>query len=445
VRFINLSEIIVPSDRQREEFDPIALAELRDSITGSSGLLHPPVVRREGSRTLLVAGERRLRAILDAAELGILFKYNGEFVPTGMVPVNDIGELSHLERMEAEYEENMRRVDLSWSERAKATSLLMELRSAQAAAEGLPTPAISSISLEVRGSAEGINHTSTRNEILITKHLSNPEVAAAKTLKEAVKIVQRQETAARNVSMAERLKPTILASAHRLLNLDSLAWMESADAAQFDVVLTDPPYGMGADEFGDSGKTGGSLGSHFYNDSYQSWKVLIHRFAFQSWRLTKEDAHAYVFCDLDNFHELRKIMVDVGWTCFRTPIIWHKPGNFRAPWPDKGPQRKYETCLYAVRGKKTTTKLAPDVISFNSDSNLGHPAQKPVDLYTDLLSRSAQPGDKVFDPFCGTGPVLEAAHRLHCIATAIELDTGAFGIAASRLASISNQAQKDLL
>lgn len=407
-------------------------------------MLHAPVVRREGSRLLLVAGERRLRAIGDAYELGLLFKYGGQLVPNGMVPVNDIGELSLLDRMEAEYEENMRRVDLSWAERAKATTLLTELRSAQAEAQGLPPPTVASIAVEVRGSSEGINHTTTRNEILITKHLANPKVAAAKTLKEAVQIVKREETAARNVSMAEKFKPTLLASSHRLLNLDSLAWMESADAAQFDVILTDPPYGMGADEFGDSGQSG-TIGSHFYDDSYQSWKVLIHRFVKQSWRLTKEDAHAYVFCDLDNFHELRDIMESVGWKCFRTPLIWHKPANFRAPWPDKGPQRKYETCLYAIRGNKRTTKLAPDVVSFNADENLGHPAQKPVALYTDFLLRSVQPGDAVLDAFCGTGPILEAAHTLHCIATAIELDKAAFGIAAQRLVSITNSAQKDLL
>jgi site-specific DNA-methyltransferase (adenine-specific) len=443
VRYVQLSDIVVEAGRQREEFDATALGELRDSITSGVGLLHAPVVRSQDNRLVLVAGERRLRAIADAYDLGMLIRYGGAVVPLGMVPVNEIGELSALERMEAEYEENMRRVDLNWQERAKATAALMELRSAQAAAAGKPLPVVAEIAQEVRGSSEGINHTATRNEILITKHLADPEVAAAKTLAEAVKVVKKKEVAARNISLAEQYRPSLIASKHTVLNTDCLEWMKSAPDAKFDVILTDPPYGMGADEFGDSGQS--TLGSHFYDDSYESWVKLIGVFAEQSFRLAKPDSHAYVFCDLDNFHELRDLMAFHGWKCFRTPLIWHKPANFRAPWPDKGPQRKYETCLYAIKGNRLVNKLAPDVITVNTEENLGHPAQKPVALYLDLLSRSAQPGDQVFDPFGGTGPLIEAAHQLSCIATVIEKDKAAFGIAVSRLTTIQSQPQQALL
>ena len=34
----------------------------------------------------------------------------------------------------------------------------------------------------------------------------------------------------------------------------------------------------------------------------------------------------------------------------------------RAPWPDSGPQRKYETLLYAVKGKRPVLKMAGDVL-----------------------------------------------------------------------------------
>ena len=443
MRYVKLSDIVVEAGRQREEFDATALSELRDSLTSGVGLLHAPVVRAEGDRLVLVAGERRLRAIGDAYELGMLIKYGGQVIPIGMVPVNEIGDLSPLERMEAEYEENMRRVDLNWQERAKATTALMNLRSAQAAAAGKPLPIVAEIAQEVRGSSEGINHTATRNEILITKHLADPEVAAAKTLAEAVKVVKKKETAARNVALADQFKPSLIATRHTVLNQDSLAWMKQAPDASFDIILTDPPYGMGADEFGDSGQS--TIGAHFYDDSYENWLELMQVFTHESFRLTKPDAHAYVFCDLDNFHQLRDMMTLVGWKCFRTPLIWHKPGNFRAPWPDKGPQRKYEVCLYAIKGDKKTTKLAPDIITCNTDENLGHPAQKPVALYLDLLSRSAIPGDKVLDPFCGTGPLIEAAHQLSCIATVIEMDKAAYGIALSRLQTITNQPQQALL
>ena len=57
--WIRFDSIQIPLDRQRQEFDPMELLTLADSIE-SKGLMHP-VVLREGD--VLVAGERRLRAI----------------------------------------------------------------------------------------------------------------------------------------------------------------------------------------------------------------------------------------------------------------------------------------------------------------------------------------------------------------------------------------------
>jgi len=72
------------------------------------------------------------------------------------------------------------------------------------------------------------------------------------------------------------------------------------------------------------------------------------------------------------------------------------------------------------------------VLEHSPDSNLGHAAQKPVALFKDLLSRSVKPGDRVLDPFGGSGPILPAAHELPCTATLVEIDPASFGIAVKR-------------
>lgn len=154
-------------------------------------------------------------------------------------------------------------------------------------------------------------------------------------------------------------------------------------------------------------------------------------------RVAKPQAHVYIFCDIDQFHELRDyIMKPAGWQTFRTPLIWYKPSGFRAPWPDGGPQRKYELILFASKGKKPVTKLAGDVITCNPDDNLGHHAQKPVALFIDLLRRSIRPGDTVLDPFCGSGTIFPACHQLQCRATGIEIDPASYGLAAKRLGEL---------
>jgi len=67
------------------------------------------------------------------------------------------------------------------------------------------------------------------------------------------------------------------------------------------------------------------------------------------------------------------------------------------------------------------------------DGNLRrHAAEKPVDLYEDLLLRSAKPGNRVLDPCCGAGPIFPAANRLSLYATGIELDPNLGNISLSR-------------
>ena len=212
--------------------------------------------------------------------------------------------------------------------------------------------------------------------------------------------------------------------------------MRAAPAASFDIMLTDPPYGMGADQFGDSG-VGSSAAAHFYDDSYEAWLEIMSWFPAESFRLAKPEAHAYVFCDLDRFHELRKLMAEAGWKVHRTPLIWSNPDGFRAPWPEQGCQRKYELILYAVKGGRKVNHLKGDVLEYGKDKSVGHPAQKPVPLLVDLLRRSARPGDSVFDPFAGSFATVEAAHELKLSCTALERDASAYGIGVKRVGTLS--------
>jgi DNA modification methylase len=159
----------------------------------------------------------------------------------------------------------------------------------------------------------------------------------------------------------------------------------------------------------------------------------MERFIPLTWAVAKEQAHLYLCCDIDQFIFLRTMLQEVGWWVHRTPLINYKVDGNRVPWPEHGPQRKWELVLYAVKGKKTTTRIYPDVIMTRGDENLGHGAQKPVELFVDLLRRSVKAGDSVLDPFAGTGTIFPAAHQLLCRATGIELDEASYGIALKRL------------
>src|SRR5215831_7343073 len=126
---IPLEKMTVPPRRQRWNIEKDKLNLLTESIS-RIGLLHPIVVRPigEGEAVIyqLVCGQRRLEAIKALGDR--TYKFHGEDVPPGHIYGTFLSDLSDKARMEAEYEENILRVDLSWQERTEAIANLDALR-----------------------------------------------------------------------------------------------------------------------------------------------------------------------------------------------------------------------------------------------------------------------------------------------------------------------------
>ena len=435
---IPFSSLIISENRQRQEFDPEALTDLANSIA-SLGLLHPIVVRETPNGPVLVAGERRLRALETLWLLGSPVRHNGREIAPETVPVVTLGELSPLEAEEAELDENLKRRDLSWQERAEAIARLHRLRTAQAEAIGAAAPSM----LDTHNEAKDSGYTTaraqdTRAEILLADHLDNPDVAKAKSATDALKVLKRQEEQAKSIALAEKVGASYNSSAHSLFHIDCLQWMGNCPDNTFDVILTDPPYGMNAQAFGDgAGKLSNS--EHHYDDSPEAWRKLMTAFAPLSYRVAKPQAHAYIFCDFDRFHELKALMQTAGWYVFRTPFIIHKQGSGRVPLPEQGPRRQYELALYAIKGNRPVTGIYSDVISSRLEENSSHGANKPVELYVDLLKRSTRPGDTVLDAFAGSGTIFPAAHACKLYATGLELNSEYYGISVKRLNALDSE------
>lgn len=447
MQHIEIAKIIVLPNRQRREFPPDRLMALQSSIL-AVGLQNPIVVRRptveEGGedvilKVILVSGERRLRAVRDMNEFGEVVRYEGKPVEPGYIPATFDLELAPLPARKAELEENLRRENLTWQEESAALAEIAKVEGELAEAAGAPQPSNAELAEEYlpprRGGFEGGEAQSegVRRRIILAGHLSNPEVAKAKSVDEAFGVLKRADDAARHAEMARVVGASFSARDHTLLQGDCIALMAGMAGESFDVILTDPPYGIDAQDFGDAG---GRLVSqtHGYSDvGGEAWETLMCEFARQSFRVAKAQAHAYVCCDIDKFHFLSNLMESFGWYVHRTPLINYKLDGSRVPLPENGPQRKWEMVLYAIKGWRKVTRIYSDVIETRGDENLAHGAQKPVELYANLLKRSVRPGDSVLDPFCGTGTVFVAAHGALVKATGIEISEVYAGIAAARL------------
>ncbi|MGW8179172.1 MAG: DNA methyltransferase [bacterium] len=421
---VPIQDIIIPDNRQRREFDEESIRLLADSIE-DKGLLHPPVLRQD-ERTL-TAGERRLRAIGLLHSSNRQFHCNGSVVPAGIVPCNTIANLTDYQVREAELEENILRVDLTMQERVRAVAELHSLRLEQNPKQTFNETASEIQGRPIRG---GVHAAAVSDAVAISRHLDDPQVAKASSEKEALKIIRKKLT--REIEEALAQTATAMPSPHIIECIHAINGLEMLEDACIDTIVTDPPYGIGADTFGDQG---GVYQQHVYDDSFDSWVALMEDFAKEAFRVTKPQAHIYIFCDLRNFTILQAEMELAGWDVWPLPLIWFKGGNGILPRPDHGPRRTYEAILYAIKGNKPVTRVGMlDTISIPAiTTNRRHAAEKPVALYENLLDRSSLPGDVVLDPFCGSGTIFPAASNLQLRAIGFENNQEVFNAAKVRM------------
>lgn len=424
--FIPLKDIKVLPGRQRKKFSGEALADLAQSIQ-DDGLLNAVCLRK--GEDVLVAGERRLRAISLLYSMGGKFSYNNEEVPLDQVPYTRISAEEEAKIYAAELVENLQRESLTVQEEMAAIARLHELREMNNPKQTFRDTATELNDYEEPSSAAV---SKVRDAVLITKYKDHPQVKAAKTVSHAKKAVEKILNTEHKKKLTEEFQ---IKSAeekehkHIALNGDAFELMAKMPNHCVDVVLTDPIYGINAQNFGSQTAVG-----HQYDDSYETWKRDMPVLASELFRLCKSQAHAYLFCAYERFEELKGYFQKAGWEVWRKPLIWYKGVSVgMLPYPDHGPRYTYECILFASKGKKKTQKVGPDCLDIPGVFRPRHAAEKPAQLYVELLERSALPGDHVLDCFFGSGPIFPAANYCNVKVTAFELDKVSFADGIQRL------------
>lgn len=429
MRLLQLSKLQIAPERQRKEFSPSHIKELKASIV-SKGLLHPIVVSEAPDPNgelipTLVAGECRTRAIRELYEDGLSFSCDQTLVPSGQIPYLLIADLSPADLAEAELEENICRAALTWQEQAAARALIHQVRLMKN-----PTQSMSETAREVSGmsgKSEIAEQTTIMRSLAVVdpKYRDNPRVKNSKSLKEAHRAVLDIQAASFRQSL---YKLGTIKTDHQIILGDCREELLKLSAGSVDIILTDPPYGIKADD--KSLSTG-----HHYDDSPEA-ALEINRFIIQeAFRLLKPRGLAFIFCDFEHFRDLRDHAARMAFTPWRTPVIWQKGQDGHAPWGQLGFTRTYEIFLFLSKGEKGLKLGGPDIKEFKrpARNERSHAAEKPVALFSHLLSIAGDPGDVVLDPCCGSGPVLEAANAAKMKAIAIERDPDYHALACARL------------
>lgn len=421
MKLIDIAAITI-GDRQRKEFAPKALEELKASIA-ANGLIHCPVLTEANE---LVAGERRLRAMTMLHQEGVPFTYDGGPVPVDQIPYTLLVDADESTIAEAEFAENIFRVDLTWQERTAALSRLLALRQAEA-----PSTTLVDVAREIHKSQPETAVRTLRRDLanaqILAKHMDNPAVKRARSADEAMRVVLDEFE---GKIKAQAAKSTVLAASdHRIIHGDCIEEMKKLPSGLCDAIICDPPYGMKADKMGK-----GEF--HMYDDSPEAALTVIKAILSEGFRITKPKAILFLFCDLDHFAVIKTYAAQQAWTPFRSPLIWRKGIDGHSPWGRAGFIRTYEAIFFAVKGaKELLYPGGPDVLDFKRPGRAErvHAAEKPVDLLRRLIKLSALPGQTVLDPTAGSGPIIEAAMWEKVKVVAIEKEKEAHNECLARL------------
>lgn len=415
--------------RQRGVIKTADLTTLKEDIA-KFGLLHPPVYWLNDSHHtdvwVLTAGERRTKAIIALHEEGREVRCGNTVIPKGYLPITRLDEkLDEIARFEAELSENTARIDLDWQERVKALADLHAMRQSQN-----PKQTLRETGKEMadRGLLGGVQNEKRAEQeasqaVVIAQHLDNPAVAQARNAAEVVGLIYKQEEEKLKAALIRRR----LAVAPQGTDIDirqgdSLSILPSLDANICDLILADPPYGLGA---GESGFRQRTVHHHNYEDTPTVARQIAQSILTEGFRICKPRANIFMFCDIALFDWLKMTAANMGWVPFPRPLIWVKSqSEGLAPWGGSGPRITTEFILYATKGQRGLHASPTDVFQVNRVPRKErlHAAEKPVELLARLISCSTLPGDLVLDPCCGSGSALVAAKDLKRRGIGIEKD-----------------------
>ena len=196
---------------------------------------------------------------------------------------------------------------------------------------------------------------------------------------------------------------------YQLFKMDAVEYLNQwVMNNSIDLIITDPAY----ESLEKHRKKGTTTRLKQSKGSSNQWFKIFPNSRYKSffqmaYAKLKRNSHLYVFCDQETMFVIKPIAEEVGFK-FWKPIVWDKMAigmgyHYRA---------RYEFILFFEKGKRKLNNLSiPDILEFKR-VHRGYPTEKPVDLSKVLIEQSSSPGDRVVDPFFGSGSTGAAAIQL---------------------------------
>lgn len=196
-----------------------------------------------------------------------------------------------------------------------------------------------------------------------------------------------------------------------------------------DLVLTDPPYGVG---YVTSRRSRSDpLVAPIAGDGDLCMVADVMPLLDQ---VLQNDRHAYLFAAPLRIGECLSLIGDY-WQV-KNVLVWDKGEAGTVGDLEAGYGWNWEPVIYASKGRRALNGPRPRTIyryDWSGTRDPVHPTVKPVGLLRWLMTKSTQLDETVLDPFMGSGTTLRAAKDLGRRAIGIEIEEKYCEIAAKRL------------
>lgn len=425
---IAIADVVV-QDRLRK-FTDESVESLASSIERLT-LFHPIVINKDGN--ILLAGERRLEAckLLGWERIECKFKE----------------DLTEDEALEIELEENLQREDISWQEESVARERLHEIK---IRLYGKPRHSKDpGWRLQDTADSLGISKVQVHRDLQLAQALKSNiggTIAKIKTKEKALRVLKNlaEREIHKEIAKAEMLKRAEAVEAGEedslagisLLHGDCTEILPHIPSDSVDLVICDPPYGIG-DEY----IITGDKGLKFDNDPEDNLmlyvKVIPHLY-----RTLKPATHCYIFFAIQFYQPIRDLCEKAGFEVRLMPLIWVKESGGMTDMDWRFPP-SYESILFMSKppGRPLGKQVNRDtfIIPREHASKRIHPMERPRALIQEFVEISSNPGDLILDPFSGSFVVPDIAmiNERRCIA--IELNDDHYNAGQTRLGLVARQ------